>query len=302
MKRSRFIMFTLVVITSLFMVGSKTLDSYLSGVDVKIVKLHEECLYPVVRVIAGSAGGSGTIIYSEDRDIKDVYDTYVLTNHHVVESLITVGKQWSPVLQANVDTESRKTAKVEVFRYEKLSKVVGRESFDADIITYSDNKVGHDLAILKLRCGRKFNNVAKLRKRNMADKLFLFEGSLVVSCTLGHSPIITMGHITSLNDEIDSKRFILSSAQISFGSSGGALFRGDTYELIGVPSRVALQGWGQVANYMGYSVPIDRIYEWLESEKLAFFYDAQTTPRQCMEARKDLARRAQLKRVKKEIE
>ena len=50
---------------------------------------HEEMLYPTVLVRAGQGTGSGTVIFSEERDGE--YLSLVLTNHHVVKlSLIHI--------------------------------------------------------------------------------------------------------------------------------------------------------------------------------------------------------------------
>ena len=62
---------------------------------------HEKVLYPIVRVRVADAMGSGTIIYSQPLpgqkpdQIEDVlskvkYETYVLTNKHVVSSNIKI--------------------------------------------------------------------------------------------------------------------------------------------------------------------------------------------------------------------
>ena len=59
------------------------------GDEIDLNVLLEKVLKTQVRVIAGDAGGSGTIIYSK-RNSRDEYSTYVLTCHHVVEGAIAV--------------------------------------------------------------------------------------------------------------------------------------------------------------------------------------------------------------------
>lgn len=54
----------------------------------------EKILYPSVRVLNGSGGGSGTILYSDDRDKEGQFLTFVLTNHHVVDNLIHITRKW----------------------------------------------------------------------------------------------------------------------------------------------------------------------------------------------------------------
>ena len=263
-----------------------------------IVTLHEALIYPVVRVLCGPGGGSGTILYSEDRDKKGVFASFCLTNHHVIDDAIKVEKKWSSLLNAYVDTETRQTVKVEVFRYERISKQVGRESFDSDIVAHSKD---HDLALLRLRCDRRMQYVARIRPKDLAERAYLFDKTYSVGCSLLHSPIVTSGEITSLNDEIENKSFWLASSQIIFGNSGGAVFRQDSLEFIGVPSRVPVYGFGNAVTHMAYFVDLPRIYAWLEGECLSFIYGPKT-PDECMKEREVLQRAAQFQRVSKDTE
>jgi hypothetical protein len=59
------------------------------GTDNVITKLHKEVLYPTVRVRTEKAGGNGTVLFSE-KNVKGKVETYVVTNHHVVEDAIEV--------------------------------------------------------------------------------------------------------------------------------------------------------------------------------------------------------------------
>ena len=68
--------------------------------------LHETFLYPTVRIFSAKAAGSGTLLYSEkDSKEPDDYLTFVLTNHHVVEDLISYKKQWDSLLKREVEKE-----------------------------------------------------------------------------------------------------------------------------------------------------------------------------------------------------
>lgn len=203
-----------VALTSLFLC-SVVLGQTTRPASRPVVALHEATIYPVIRVLCGAGGGSGTILYSEDRDKKGTFASYALTNHHVINDAVKVEKRWSSLLNAYVDTETRQTVKAEVFRYERTSKQVGRESFDADIIAHSKD---HDLAILKLRCDRRIPYVARIRPKELADQAYLFDKTYAVGCSLLHAPLATSGEITSLNDEIENKSFWLSSSAIIFGN------------------------------------------------------------------------------------
>jgi len=77
----------------------------------------EKVLYPGVRVRAGNAQGSGTVVYSEDREKTGEYQTFVLTNHHVVRRLITITRVWDNLESKWKDVEKNDLADVELFSY-----------------------------------------------------------------------------------------------------------------------------------------------------------------------------------------
>lgn len=255
------------------------------------VQKHEQMVYPVVRVLSGDSGGSGTVLYSEDRSDKNDFETFILTNFHVIENSVVVVSEWSSLLGREVKIEKRKTVKVEVFRYEGLSIVAGRESFDADIKAHSR---AHDLAILQLRTKEPIKYVAKIKPKSEARDVYLFDNVVVVGCSLLHAPLITSGEITSLNDEIDDMTYWMSNAQIIFGNSGGAIYgksKDGDWEFIGVPSRISVTASSPIP-HMGYFVPTPRLYEWLESEKLDFMFDKTKTPKECFEIRKQMIKQS----------
>ncbi len=253
-------------------------------------QLHKETVYPVVRVSTAMSGGSGTVIYSEDRSKKGEFETFIITNHHVVEAAITIVKQWSALYGMEIQVEKRKTVRVEVFRYENLSKMVGRESFDADIVAHDKT---HDIALLKLRAKRKAGHIARLISRDVARNIYLFDKVIITGCSLSHPPLVSLGAITSLNDEIDNKEYWMSNAQITFGNSGGAVFKedGDHWSFVGIPSRVSAIFSGPIS-HMGYFIPMPRIYNWLEEEHLDFIFDKNKTPKECFDEREELATKA----------
>ena len=65
--------------------------------------LHKDILYPVVRVRAGGAGGSGVIIYSEpDPKHEGKYINILLTCQHVVDGCIKIKDEWDALLKREV--------------------------------------------------------------------------------------------------------------------------------------------------------------------------------------------------------
>ena len=234
---------------------------------------HSEMLYPVVRVDSGPLKGSGTIIYSATR--AGEIQTYVLTNWHVIESSIEIGKEWNPKKQEEVDKETRRTVEVFTFQYNELSRNIGSLGKRADIMAY-DRKA--DVALLRLtdREGA-LPYVAALLPEGEA--LHIFDPVWAVGAGLGHPPFATEGVIGHLDDEIDGYRYVFTTAPMIFGNSGGALFRYSAersrHELIGIPARVRA-GFFLVVTHMAFSVPIETIREFLRVECYGFILgDAQ---------------------------
>lgn len=249
--------------------------------EIKI--LHEQVLYPSVRVRAGSSGGSGTVLYSE-KDALGKVRTFILTNHHVIDDLIDIGKKWNSRLSKWVEEEKRKTAEVHFFRYNNMSTTIGSYAVEADVVAYDEDD---DMALLELRdTENKADYVAVIIKKEQIKTIHMFEPVYVSGSTLGHPPIASYGMMTYQNDEIESKKFWMTNASISFGNSGGGLFikRGGRYVFIGVPSRIQMQGFSP-ANFMAYFIPPDRVIEFLEDQSYQFIFDASRSIEDCKRER-----------------
>lgn len=238
----------------------------------EISDLHRDVLYPVVRVRAEGVGGSGTIIYSQAFD-GNIWETLILTNHHVIEKAIEVKDRWEPYLRRNVKHEERRAVSVDRFLYEKESVNVSAETLQADIMAWDQDE---DLALLKLRLKESgWPHVAKLLPLARESELRMFQLIRACGCSLLHPPFSTLGEITGLNDEIDNRRYFMGSSLITFGSSGGAVFTEPEHEFIGVPSRMSLQGWSDAANWMGYFIPPHRWYGFLEKNYFSFIWTSE---------------------------
>lgn len=254
--------------------------------------LHERVLYPIVRVRAEKAGGSGTIIYSKQKESSDEFETYVLTNHHVIKGLITVDNRWDSVVKRKIDKEYLMPASVEVFSYVYMSRLDSGQTFKAEVVAYDET---HDLAVLRLDSPTKAPYVAKLYPKGKDREIKLFMDVWCSGCSLGHEPLVNKGQITALRETLENKLYWMSNANSIFGNSGGAIFLAETGEFIGVPSRVtALQlGFGvDIMTWMSFFAPIPRIYEFFEEQELHFFYDPSTTPSECFEIRNKKMRKA----------
>ena len=70
----------------------------------KISQMHNEMLYTSLRIRAGNSGGSGTVLYSQVVKNNEA-ETYILTNHHVVDDLIKVEEDWDSLLGRKIKKE-----------------------------------------------------------------------------------------------------------------------------------------------------------------------------------------------------
>jgi len=126
-----------------------------------IEEKHKNFLYPVVRVYTNKAAGSGTVIWSKCKAPNEdgEYESFILTNHHVIADCIEYKKDWDSVLKREVEKEFLEIPRVEIFDYVNVSTVVSSNSHRANIVAYDKN---HDLAVLKLESPRCIEYVAEL--------------------------------------------------------------------------------------------------------------------------------------------
>jgi len=254
---------------------------------------HEKYLYPVVRVTYGFGGGSGSVIYSNPGE-DGKYSTYVLTNCHVINSAISVREEWDPGLQKEVKKEKREIVYVEFFEYCNLSIPTGTRKVEADIAVYNRDE---DMALLKVRSEKPAEYIVSLYPEGKENEIYVLDETIAAGCSLGFPPLPTEGMITRKGFQIDSYEFWMSSSQIIYGNSGGAMFLASTGELIGIPSRVALVGWATPITHMGLFIPISRIYKWLEEEHYDFIWKADKSEKECLELREK-----ELKAKRKDLE
>ena len=254
----------------------------------RLKELHETFLYPVVRIFSKKAAGSGTTIYcQEDPKNKDEYITLVLTNHHVIEDLISQKQDWDSLLKRKIEKEFIEKAKVEYFSYVRMSKVDSSNRYDADVIAYDKY---HDLAVLRINSPLKRGYVAQIIPEDEIKNLRLFMEVVASGCSMAHEPFCTYGQLTFLNELIDQKEYVMYNAGSYFGSSGGALFLRETGWLIGVPSRLTgIQlGFGiDMVTHMGFAAHPKRLYEFFREQELHFIFDPEDDYYSAMERRKN---------------
>jgi len=270
------------VLVSFLLVPGTGVASFGSDKPMSTKELHESMLYPIVRVSTGSSGGSGTVLYS--RPGPEGYSTYVLTNHHVVTNAISVTEEWDSDLAKNVQVEKRGVVYVEIFVYHDLSTPTGTLRVEADIVIYSER---NDLALLKLRYDEKVQYVATLK--NPPTKYYISYPTVAAGCSLFFPPLRTPGEISRVNFIVDSLYYDMSTSQIIYGNSGGAMFLARTGEFIGVPCMVAGAriSWtvSVPITHMGLFVPVERVYKWFKKEHYDFIYDQTKAEADCLDLR-----------------
>ena len=266
-----------------------------------IIKKHDQMLYPTIRMRSKDAGGSGTVVYSGINETGQA-ETYVLGCHHVVEGSISIKDGWDSLLGRKVKKEHLSTVTVEPFRYNNYSHCVGgAASLEADIVAYHAQ---FDLALLRLRDKENtFTHVANMIPKSELDQIHVFDQVWCAGAALGHPPLVTTGQLMCLDDEIEDLKFMLSSAMSIFGNSGGAIFRhsdeNDRYEYIGIPARITTMPKGffgfETVSWMGYGIPPERIYKFLDANSFEFIYDPDKSPESCHADR--VKKQAQARRV-----
>jgi S1-C subfamily serine protease len=253
-------------------------------------KLHS-ILYPIVRVTYQGGGGSGTVVYSEDRESSGEFQTFVLTNHHVVSRAIKVEKIWDNLKQAYEYKENNDLVEVEIFNYANGGRTVTKSPVKAEIVAYQADE---DIALLKLKYPFELKHSISILPSN--KPLRLFQEIYAAGCPLLVDPTFTKGEVTDLEVIIDKKIYIGGSADIIWGNSGGAVFVNvdGTYYFVGIPSR-GMSVYGQAVTYLGYFVSPERVHKFVRTQKLDFLLNKDKTPTESFEERAKLRTRGNIK-------
>ena len=236
-------------------------SSYSGGLEIDApVQRITEMLYPSVMVDVGSALGSGTVIYSGQRDDGEVW-TIVLTNHHVITSAVKLIEEFDPKKGMEVTREHRRPVKTRFWSYSNFSSAIGTSGRVAYIVAWDSHR---DLALLRVEDKERiYENVATLWPEDAAGP-FVFQKAWAVGSGLGNPPYPTEGLLSSTTaKDRDGYSLYQASTPIIFGNSGGSLYvyseaRG-RYELIGVTSMVSAVGWGTPVSHMAWSRPVSEI-------------------------------------------
>jgi len=234
---------------------------------------HEEMLDTAIRV---DTSGSGTVLYSKKHN--EEWESYILTNFHVIARQITLREVWNPLKGEKEKRETREPVTAFWFDYVKCARSVGTRGRIADIVAHDQQR---DLALLRLRdTERGVERIAHLLPEDESPKL----GQTVwaIGAGLGFPPSMTSGEMAFAEQMIEGYRYQLATAPIIFGNSGGSLFSYSEvrkqYEMIGVPSRVSASGF-QAVTHMGWSIPTETMRTFLRNNYYGFIIgDAYIKP------------------------
>jgi S1-C subfamily serine protease len=231
---------------------------------------HDQMLSSVVLVDIGEGSGSGTVIYSAE--FEGEIHTYILTNFHVVASAVTISEEWNSKLGKNVDVERRQPVDAYWFEYIRYSINTGKRGQRAEIVAYNAKM---DLALIRLvDTENTVTPVSPIIPQN--DTVHLMESVWAIGSGMGYPPFATRGEIAAVDGRQSGMTYMMSTAPIVWGNSGGALFRWSDdrvrFELVGVPSRITIAGFRFPIFQMSWAVPAVTIYEFLENNNLCFIF------------------------------
>lgn len=278
-------------------------------VSEEVKRIHEQAIYPICRVIAGKAGGSGTIIYSrkDPSSEYDDFDTFVLTNHHVIEGLIKVETKYDPARRRDVKRQITQKAQVDIFRYRDMSVKDRDYSVDADVVAWDEDM---DLGLLKLDSVDEVDYVASLYplsdrdiKSKRMPRVHVADRVAAVGAALLNAPVFTEGRISRMFEEIDNFPYCLSTAPTIFGNSGGAVYRLNregNWQFIGVPARISVSMSGFSADaitHLSWSIPIFTVYRFLKDSYFEWIYNPSISREDCEKLRERDIKRAEIDAV-----
>ena len=221
-------------------------------------------IHPVIQMRGNGTVGSGVLVYSEPfagEGPEAGNCKLALTAFHVVSEILG-------------DRLDRKIEKVKLF-----SPGFGQSSgaLSARLVAFDKSK---DIALLRLGSARKTRDLARFKTGGSFHRLDIFSPACAVGCSLGNSPIATMGQITAVDKEVEGESFWMINAPTYFGNSGGGVYSVPDCNLIGIFSMIYTYGKAKpiVVPHMGLFLPLDSIADWLGSESLDFVLQGAEVP------------------------
>jgi S1-C subfamily serine protease len=184
-----------------------------------------------------------------------------------------VEKKFDPQRGKEVTRDYRDFVQIEAYAYKNRSTITSRTTADAEIMAYHEKR---DIALLRLRTNQKFDHVATILAKEQSKDIHIFDPLYIVGCGLGQPPFPTSGMLTGKDVQIDNFPYWQTSAPSIYGNSGGAVFRGETLEFMGIPSRISVSGnmfSRDAITHIGYFCPPIEIHKFLTEQGFHFLVD-----------------------------
>ncbi len=202
-------------------------------------------LGPTVQIADESTVGSGVLLKSEQLD-PETWRTYLLTAFHVVRDVLDeVSNTYQPIPTYIYSTGG------------------DRHQSSANLVEYD---VSLDVALLVMYSEEPLEHGAALPTREVLSQRRIFDSIYAVGCPLGNDPIPTHGEIADTYHEVDGDLYWMISAPTYIGNSGGGIFDAESFELLGIFSKIYTHGnlRPTVVPHMGLVTPLSTIYDWLD--------------------------------------
>ena len=209
-------------------------------------RLWEELVAPTVQLAGVSTVGSGVLLRSRETEREGQYETLLITAWHVVRDIIAESGETRPPIPVAIHHEDG---------------LIQRET-----ATLLENEVGLDVALLRLDTSEFIEHGAVLATRHRLEQVRTFERIYAVGCPLGNDPIPTPGEVAHPRHSVDGSTYWMISAPTYIGNSGGPIFDAETFELLGIFSKIYTHGSLRptVVPHMGLVTPLHLVYDWLE--------------------------------------
>jgi S1-C subfamily serine protease len=238
------------------------------------VSIAERLMTNSVTVQAGRSQGSGTLCVDKNGR------TWVLTAGHVIQGT----REQKTVL----DERGHQKVVISFPDFKLLSIVkedgrqIGEFKYDVEVIRYSDPEAGDDLAVGRVR-SRAFS--PRYPMRFHLERTIPPVGTHLMHCgsmygEFGHNSV-TNGILSAQGRVLYDRIFDQTTCTADYGSSGGPIVLEDSGRYVGMVVRKA--GYGQSFNLI---VPVRRVRDWAERNKVEFVLDASRPVPSDVELRK----------------
>lgn len=209
--------------------------------------LWQTMVGPSVQLAGATTVGSGVLLPSTPQPGGEGYDTLVMTAWHVVRDIRADSLAEDPPIPIVIYHENG-----------------AREYTEAFLVAH---EAVIDVAVLHMTSEKPVERSAYLATPEDMEAARIFRPVIAVGCPLGNDPIPTRGEVADTRHGVDGSTYWMINAPTYIGNSGGAVFDGTSYRVVGVFSKIYTHGnlRPTVVPHMGLVTPMDKVYEWLET-------------------------------------